>query len=414
VLVPVTLTYLGAGFYGLWMAVTALTGMAAFADLGLGSGLMTKLAGCWAAGDSASARRYVSSGYFSMVAVAGGLCGTLWSVAGVVPWETLLGLDETVPPGAARAVALICVTAFVVNLPLSLVVRVQYGYQQVAQSNLWQMAGSVAAVPLALGAVRAELSPLWVVTATVIAPILGNLINSLWVYGRQLPALRPCLRGVDWSSSRELFRLSGLFLVLTVVMSVANNVDMILIARVLGLESVTAFAVPARIFAQVGLLVAVVNGPLWPANTEALAHGHRAWIRRVTARMTVASALTALLASVVVVAGADLIFDLLMGPDQPVDRSLLIGLAFWWLVLAAISPRFMAQNAAGVVWPQLIGWTAYLVLSLPAKWYTLQHVGLGAVPYVGTLGYLFTVVPSALWGYRRTVWQGSPGQSTTP
>jgi O-antigen/teichoic acid export membrane protein len=388
--------------------------MAAFADLGLGSGLMTKLGGCWATGDTATARRYVSSGYFTMAAVAGGLCGALWSVAGLVPWGNVLGVDGTVPSGAARAVALICVTAFFINLPLSLVVRVQYGYQQVAQSNLWQMAGSISAVPLTLGAVRAELSPLWVVTAAVSAPIIGNVINSLWVYGRQLPALRPSLRRVDWAASRELFRLSGLFLVLAVVMSVANNLDMILISHVLGLESVTAFAVPARIFAQVGLLVAVVNGPLWPANTEALAQGHRAWIRRITTRMTVASALTALLPSVVVIAGADLIFGLLMGTAQPVDRDLLTGLAFWWLVLAAISPRFMAQNAAGVVWPQLIGWTAYLALSLPAKWYILQNVGLWAVPYVGTLGYLLTVVPSALWGYRRSVWRGTSGQSTTP
>ena len=69
-------------------------------------------------------------------------------------------------------------------------------------------------------------------------------------------------------------------------MALAMNADYLVIAHVLGPESVTTFSVPARLFAQLGLLVSLVNLPLWPANGEALARGDVAWVRRITARMT--------------------------------------------------------------------------------------------------------------------------------
>ena len=57
--------------------------------------------------------------------------------------ETLFNVAGDVTESRARAMSLICITAYAVSLPLSLVGRVQYAYQQVTRSNLWQMAGAV-------------------------------------------------------------------------------------------------------------------------------------------------------------------------------------------------------------------------------------------------------------------------------
>ncbi|WP_433131794.1 hypothetical protein ACQPWW_11275 [Micromonospora sp. CA-240977] len=98
VLVPVTLPYFGNDLYGLWMAVAALAGMAAFADLGLGSGLMTKLAPCYAHGDTVQARRFISSAYLTLSVLALALTGLLWSSAGAVPWSALFNVTGQVSP----------------------------------------------------------------------------------------------------------------------------------------------------------------------------------------------------------------------------------------------------------------------------------------------------------------------------
>jgi O-antigen/teichoic acid export membrane protein len=399
-LVPLTLSYLGTELYGLWMAATALTSMALFADLGLGNGLMTKLAPCYASGDTATARRFIATAYAALTVVAVGLCALLWAVSDVVPWASMF---NTADAGAARTVALVCLTAFLVNIPLALVQRVQYAYQQVAQSNMWQATGSLWSVVLVVAAVQAELSPTLVVAAAVAGPVLGNALNTAWAFGRQSRFLAPRPGDVDVASAGGLLRLGGQFFVLSIVTSLSLNVDNLVIAHVLGLGAVTEYSVPARLFTALGLLVTLVNLPLWPANGEALARGDVAWVRAVTRRMTLASGCAVLLPAVVLVLAGDLVLDVWVGGSVDTSPWLLVGLACWWLLLATASPRFMVQNAAGLVRPQLTGWVAFLVLSLPAKWVAAQHLGVAGIAFAGAAVYLVTVWPAADRGYRRTL-----------
>ncbi|WP_405111349.1 oligosaccharide flippase family protein [Micromonospora sp. NBC_01405] len=403
VLVPVTLPYLGTDLYGLWMAVAALAGMAAFADLGLGSGLMTKLAPCQAAGDHELARRYVSSAYLTLSVLAVALCGVLWLIADAVPWASVFNTTGQITPGQARTIALTCLTAFVLNVPLSLIVRVQYACQQVGRSNLWQAGAGLVGLLVVLGIVRAGLPPVAIIVASAAAPLVVNLLNSLWFFWRDGSRIRPRLRCVDPRAARELLSLSGLFFVVTVVTSVATSVDTLIVAHALGLSAVAAYVVPAKLLAQLGQLVVLVNVPLWPANGDALARGQLAWVRRITRRMTVVSVLATLLPTVVLAFAGQRLLDAWLPVPIGADPWLLAGLGGWWVVQAALSPRFMVQNAAGVVTPQLVGWAVFAVLSLVGKWYGASWFGLWAVPWVAVGGFALTVVPAALYGYRKAL-----------
>jgi O-antigen/teichoic acid export membrane protein len=42
--VPLTLTYLGSERYGMWMAISSIVALLAFADFGLGNGLVNAIA----------------------------------------------------------------------------------------------------------------------------------------------------------------------------------------------------------------------------------------------------------------------------------------------------------------------------------------------------------------------------------
>jgi O-antigen/teichoic acid export membrane protein len=251
--------------------------------------------------------------------------------------------------------------------------------------------------------VNANLSPVAVVTATVIGPVLANVANSMWMYGRHMPDIAPRLGCVDQAQARELLRLGGLFFVLTIVVTLGDSADNLIIVHTLGLQSVTAFAVPAKLFMQLGLLVGLVNMPLWPAHGEALARGDVTWVRRTARRMTVISMLAALLPCAVLVLFGDQLFSLWLPAPLGGNRWLVGGLALWWVMLATVSPLFMVQNGAGVVRPQLLGHSLYLVVSVVAKWYGTKWFGIAVIPYAGVVGYAFTVLPTALYGYRRTL-----------
>lgn len=400
VMIPITLQYLGTELYGLWMAVAALTGMAAFADLGLGNSLMTKLPPCYSSGDSESARRHISNAYALSASLAAIVIVALLLWSRSIPWSSLFNAEDASAASHSGAVALICLTAFLANVPLSLVLRVQYAYQRVGQANMWQAVGSLFAIPLVIAAVRTDAAAELVVGAAVIAAPIANAVNTAWVFKRQSPEIAPALRHVDWDAARGLVALSGRFLLLTIVMSLAMNVDNLVVARVLGLEAVTAFTVPARLFAQLGLLVSAVSLPLWPANGEALARGDLHWVRRITRRMTLASTLGVVVPGLIFVIAGDHFLSAWLGTDLGASRLLLAGLAAWWATLAAISPRFMVQNSAGVVLPQLLGWTAYLLLSVPLKYWAVASFGVDVLPLTGVVVYAIAVVPTAVWGYR--------------
>ncbi|MFC5941263.1 lipopolysaccharide biosynthesis protein [Micromonospora haikouensis] len=401
--IPVCLSRLGSERYGLWMAVLALTGMATFADLGLGTSLMTKLAPCYASGDWVRARGYVSTAYVVLTTVAMVLCGLLWSLAGLVPWTSVFNVTGVVDPAETKAVVLICFTAFLLNIPLSLIVRVQYAYQQVGESNLWQGAGALVTIPLVLLAAHGDLPAVVVVAAFAVGPLLGNAANSVWVYGRRLPRLRPRLGAVDHAASGALLRLGGMFLLVTILTGLSANMDNLIIAHTLGPQSVTAYAVPARLAGLLGMLVTVLNLPLWSANGDALARGDLAWVRRTVRRMIVLSLLVTVGPAVGLVVAGDWIFGLWLPVPLDAGRWLLAGLALWFLLLGSFSALMMVQNAAGVVRPQVVGLVAYLVIAGAAKWHAAEAYGLAAVPFVGAVVYALTVLPAGVYGYRRTL-----------
>ena len=402
-LIPITLDYLGGQVYGLWMVVASLTGMALWTDLGLGNGLLTKLAPCYAGGDWQTARRYVSTAYAALVLASGVLIGVLWSCSQLIPWQAMVNTDDPNLVAAARTISLGCFSAFLINVPLSLIQRVQYGYQAVARNNMWQAGGSLLSVGLAAGAVCLTLSPAVVVTAAAAGPIIANIANSVTAYTTTLARLAPRLGSIDWTVLAALFRLGGGFFALSIVTAAALNSDSLIIAHALDLQAVTEYSVPARLFGALGLVVTLVNLPLWPASGDALARGDRMWVRRTTARLTAISAAAVLLAATALVVLAGPVLTIWAGDAIDPAPLLLVGLGVWWLLLAVTSPRFMVQNAAGIIRPQFIGWCLFLLVSVAAKWFAAKVFGISGVACAGAVCYLLIVMPAADLGYRQAL-----------
>ncbi len=402
-LVPVTIGYLGAETFGLWMTVAALTSMVLWADLGLGNTLMTKLAAAVGRDDWPAGQRLVSSTYLLLGGVALGLLIVLFAAAPLVPWGAVFGTQDPSIAQLGKHLTLLCFAAFLINIPLSLVQRVQYASGRISQSNLWQLVGSLLAVAASGTTVLLHMDPLLVVAVAVLGPLLANLANSAWYYLRDGRQVRPRPSAVSRQTARDVLRIGPLFLVISIASSVSINVDNLLVTHVLGLTAVTELAVPVKVFTLLGLVVSVVNLPLWPLNAEAFAQGDDAWVRRITRRMSLLSVAAVLLpAAVLVMVGQSLLYAL-TGLDLGGGRWLLVGLALWWTVVAATSPRFMVQNAAGVLAPQLVGWLGFLALSMPLKIWALHTVGLAGLPFTGAALYLLVVVPAAHLGYRRAL-----------
>jgi O-antigen/teichoic acid export membrane protein len=395
-LVPIALSYVGTNAYGAWMAALSLTSMAVFADLGLGQGLLTSLTPLVVKGQMAEARRLVAVTYscLAVVALTGvSILSLLGQVADPAKWIGVRASSEL------NLVVLVCLAAFVVNIPLSLVTRVQYATRRVAQAHLWQAIGALSALILAWFSILLDLGVVGVVLAAVSGPVIVNFAASLWLFNRE-PRLRPSLVCPAREELEALFRLGGGFLALNVVMAAAVNLDVLMVSHTQTALAVVSFGLALRIFSQLGSLVSMVNAPLWPANSEAIAQGDWTWVKRTTNRMTLVSLCAIGSSSAALVLAGPGIFELWAGKNLELDRTLLAGAALYWALVATLSPRFMVQNSAGVLRYQLVGWVAYLVVSVPLKFWLLEQDRMQLLMAASFIVALVTVLPGCLTGYR--------------
>jgi O-antigen/teichoic acid export membrane protein len=401
--VPIALAQLGATGYGAWTTAVSVTSLVAFADLGIGTGLMTRL-GRSTAGDQLddSAQAYVSSAHALLAGVAGLALVLLFGFAALFDVGQLLGAAPG--EGDVELITVVTLSAFILNMVVSLVVRVQYGIGQQGRSNLWQAAGSVAMLGAMWIAAVTTTGAGWFVAAAAFAPVLVALVNATSFYGfarlgRQL-APRPSLVNVDLALS--LLRSGTRFFLVALMMTMSLALDPWIVAQTASLGDVPEYTIPFRVFAVIGSFGVLLALPLWPIHARAVVAGDVLWIRRITRRMTIASTgLVALGAGVAVVAGPRVV-DVWLDGGISYDPVLWGGLAAWWVVQTATGPAFMVQNGAEILGPQMVGYSL-LLTALPAKWLISQTIGFAWIPWCGTALYLLFVATACWVGYRRAL-----------
>lgn len=396
-LIPVTYTYLGTERYGIWMAVVSLTSMFLWADLGLGNALMTRLTPLLAHDQLVDARALVSDTYRLLAGVAVIGLALLAIAYPVLPWDSLFNASTSAD---AAAISAVCIAAFIANIPLALIHRILFAQQRVPASNLVNVIGATLALALGATAVAADAAPLVVIAVVVAAPVATNaaatahhLTHTSWIRltWRQTMADDGGLIG------------SGLrFVLIAVLTALALNSDYLIVAHTQTVDDVAAYSVVYRVFLALGLLVTVVNLPLWPANADALARGDRRWVMATTRKMILLSGTATLTAGALLVLLSGPIFTALS--DGQVDAALpmTLGLTVFYTLLAVASPLFMVQNAAAVLVPQTIGWALYFVTAIPAKVLVSDQLGYEWIPATSVVLYVLLVLPAALVGFTRS------------
>ena len=84
--VPLTLKYLGNERFGLWMTISSVLAMAAFADFGVGNGVLNTVAKAFGKDDMEGVRKAVSSGFAVLNTIAALLLLSFFSIYRFVNW----------------------------------------------------------------------------------------------------------------------------------------------------------------------------------------------------------------------------------------------------------------------------------------------------------------------------------------
>ncbi|TFC63498.1 hypothetical protein E3O62_02775 [Cryobacterium sp. TMT2-15-1] len=401
--IPVTLRYLGADLFGFWMVVTSITAMAMFADLGLGNGLLTRLAATAAARDFAKAKSLISTAYVTLGGIALLLLTLIWFVLPALDWAHFMQENNGLEPGAVELVAGLCLSAFAISIPLSLVQRVQFAFQESWKSNIWQVMGSALTVGTVYAAAFFGLGYGAIIAAAVFSSPAVLLLNNVVYFTREHRELTPAIRDASSSTAASLLRVGLAFFFLSILTSLSLNIDNLIVANVSDLQTVSEYSVTTKLFSLLALAITLVALPLWPANGDALARGDTNWVRKATKTMMILSVSAVAIGGVILVSGRDLIASLWLGNGHSIPFALAASLALWSIVMAFASPYFSVQNSIGLLRYQFAGWTLFAVLSVPLKFMSYSLFGLPGIPLAGIVAYVIFIVPAALLGYRATM-----------
>lgn len=395
--IPLALGYLGAERYGVAVTITALTSMLVFADFGLGNGLMNLVANAAGRDDETRVRRSISSAFFMLCGIAAALAVPLYALYRWVPWERFMNVPDGSEGEVAAAVGvfMLCV---VVSLPLGIAQRVQLAYQQGFVNSAWNAVGSVAALIGLFVVIQVRAGLPWVVLMLLAAPVIANALNwvSLFVVRRR--DLQPRWSSASRAEGRRLARIGLMFFILQLAVAIAYQADVVIATRVLGPTAATDYSITLRLFLLVPTVVNLALLPLWPAYSESIARGDRAWVGRTLRTSVLMAASLSGLSSLILVVFGRSILQAWTGTDIGADLPLLVGMGAWAILNNSFNAVAMLLNGASIMRFQIFTALSMTVVSLSASIVGANLFGVAGIIWGTVLAFVVcTALPTALY-----------------
>lgn len=387
--VSLTIPYLGAQRFGIWMTVASFAGLLSFLGMGVGNALTNHVAGRSAQRDPALLRQAISGGLGFLLMIGLVVGGGLFLLASWLPWAWLIKVDDAALLLEARDAAQLFAVLFGLTLFTSGIQSVFAGLQRTFEAYLASALGSVFALgALWLGA-QAQAGIPVLLAATLGMQSLSTLLLLGLLLKRNLFSLSEIKMAIQQETS-GLLRVGGLFFILQVGTMIGWGADALIISSALGPAQVAVYSITQRLFQFVTQPLAMVNMPLWGAYADAHAKGDVAFIRRTLKASMLLTLVGSLLGALLLFAGSEWVLGYWTRGNVVVP-ILLIGLMAIWTVFECCGGAFaMFLNGVQVVRQQVIVVAVFCVLVLPLKIVGIEWVGLIAIPLAAVMAYALT------------------------
>jgi O-antigen/teichoic acid export membrane protein len=402
--VKITLNYLGQDTYGLWMSISSVFVMLSFADLGLGSGLQTKISQLSGLENTREIRKYVSSTFvvlLSSTLIIGLLFVTLFRY---VNWSQIVAVNisderSSLVPGVIVAI----VISRLLYIPFGLTSRTQLALQEGFQNGLWQSASSLFGLLTTYVAIYLDVGPVALIWIISISSIIVLMANSIVLFVFSHKDISPSIDTIDIAAIKDIMKQGLGFLALSVLTTIGLSIDSFIVARTSSLSDVTIFSISQRTTQVLSITSAVICLPLWAANGEAISRNDFKWVKMNTKRSAIISLIISVIVSVVFILLSKVMFRLWLGDQFHISYILLSGLLMLQIIQSFISPYFMVLNGAGKVRTQVVIFMIFTPIALVIKYLVAYYYGMSYISWVGSIIYLL-IVCFPIYIYSRRVY----------
>lgn len=283
-MVPVSLQYLDATNYGIWLSLSSAVALMSFFDIGLGGGLRNKIAVALAEGNKELARYYVSSSYAFLALLIFGLLCIAVVLAQFITWSEILNAPLQMEDELSR-LGFLVFAMFLLKMFFSLIGSLLLATQSPALNSLIDVLTSVLsliAVYALLETTESSLYLLGVTTSTI--GMLVPLTLSAFFFGGRFRDYIPSWRYVKLEYAKDLMLVGVQFFVLQVISIVVFSSSNLIIAQVFDPIEVTKYNITFRYYSAATMLFGIVLTPFWSAYTDAYHRADLPWIHRALSK----------------------------------------------------------------------------------------------------------------------------------
>lgn len=287
VFVPLTINYIDAERYGIWLTLSSIILWFNFFDLGLGNGLRNKLVEAIVKKDVEEERKLISTTYASLFIIALIITGLYLCVMPFINWDEMLNVSP-VYREELKTLGLIIVIMFSLQFVLQLINTINLAHQKVFLTSFVFLIGSIFSLLFIL-ILRSTIpgTILLVGTAMFAGNLLALLLFSLHFFLFVRPDLVPKFKYCSFSASKQLLNLGGKFFVIQISAIVQYQTTNVIISRNFDSLQVTEYNIAYKLFSTLLMIFSIIIAPLWSAVTEAQTKGDYEWIKKTEKKILV-------------------------------------------------------------------------------------------------------------------------------
>lgn len=281
IFVPVSLNFLDAELYGIWIAIYSILFWISYFNLGLGHGLRNYLSESLAKDNLKLSKDYVSTTYFLLFLIFLTLNIILLIINHFIDWTNVFSCDKSFSHILTQLISIVF-SFSCIRFILQLIIQVYEANQRVAYGNTINVVGQVLSVLVILVVSffdwKNKLLTFGVVITAI--PVFVLIIFSIIAFRGVFKHISPSVSNINLSYSRKLLGLGSKFLIIQIAILVITQLPNILVAKHFGPENVALFFTTQKYFSVIYMIYSIVMQSYWPAFTEAYTKNDLMWIKK--------------------------------------------------------------------------------------------------------------------------------------
>jgi O-antigen/teichoic acid export membrane protein len=392
--VPLTVNYLGAERYGLWMTISSIMALMSFADLGLGNGLLNAISRANGRNDINEAKIAVSSTFFMLLGIASILFAIFIILYPVISWQIIFNAQSDQAKNESGSTMFILVVSFLLNMPLGVVSRIQDGYQEGFKFQIWLIIGSIISLVGLLICIYLKTGLPWLVLAFSSGQLIAIFLNGIVLFFKSRRDLCPSFKNFDLGTGKDLVKEGIIFFMLGIFTLLGNSSDSIILSHTMSPEAVAGYEIVKKIF-LFSMFSQFIIQPLWPAFAEAIEKRDIEWAKKTLRKGLFLSIGSGLIITLPLLIFGKQIIMLWVGQAYIPSWSLLLG--FYFFVALANYGGVMSTflNSGELLSKQTLFIGLASVSAVLLKIYLSFNFGVSGIIWATVISYaIFYVIPS--------------------